>query len=262
MEDAPQFAAGFITAVCVLLCSAIFSACFADATSITYKDYEDQLASSQLREKTAKEEIATEQGKIEAVKQQISDATQQIATVINETYALAGTNEAGLAAAEAEASLIKQDFVTLLGLAPEELTRRAADIKALDDRIGALRAKPLSGLSRMAARLSELAQLSDQVKSRIKLAVPQTVPTNAAAVSDKPNSYTVKSTHDNRECLYRISGYDFVFGDPAKWPYLYRANQSIIDKGFRHYKNLKKDGARYSRAADLIYPGQVLDIPR
>jgi len=249
--------------VFVLLCAGIFSTCCADAPSITYKDYEDQLASSQLREKTAKEEIATEQGKIEAVKQQISDATQQITTVTNETYALAGTSEPGMAAAEAEATSVKQEFEILLGLAPEELARRGADIKALDDRIGALRAKGLSGLSRMAGRLAELAQLSDQVKSRMKLAAPQpAVETTPATASDKPNSYMVKLARDNRECLYRISGYDFVFGDPAKWPYLYRANQSIIDKGFLRYKNLKKDGARYSRAADLIYPGQVLDIPR
>jgi hypothetical protein len=248
--------------VFALLCAGIFSACCADAPSITYKDYEDQLASSQLREKTAKEGIATEQGKIEAVKQQISDAAQQISTVMNETYALAGTSEAGMVAAEAEATSIKQEFETLLGLSPEELARRGADIKTLDDRIGALRAKPLSSLSRIAGRLSELMQLSDQVKSRIKLAGPQAVETNTTVAADKPNSYTVKLVRDNRECLYRISGYDFVFGDPAKWPYLYRANQSIIDKGFSHYKNLKRDGARYSRAADLIYPGQVLDIPR
>jgi hypothetical protein len=249
-------------AVCLALYAGIFSACLADASSISYKEYEDQLSSSQLREKTAKEEIAAEQSKIEAVKQQLSDATQQLTTVTNETYALAGTSEAGIAAAEAEATSIRQEFETLLGLAPEELARRAADIKALDDRIGALRARPLSLLSRMAGRMVDLAQLSDQVKSRIKLASPQVAETNTAAASDKPVSYTVKLVRDNRECLYRISGYDFVFGDPAKWPYLYRANQSIIDKGFRRYQNMKKDGARYSRAADLIYPGQVLDVPR
>ena len=66
----------------------------------------------------------------------------------------------------------------------------------------------------------------------------------------------------NRECLYRISGYDFVFGDPAKWPYLYRANQSIIDKGFNRFKDRRGESCKYSRAADLIFPGQVLDIPR
>jgi nucleoid-associated protein YgaU len=46
------------------------------------------------------------------------------------------------------------------------------------------------------------------------------------------------------ESLYRISGYDQVYGDPMKWPRIYEANTDII-------KN-----------KDLIYPDQVLRIPR
>lgn len=54
------------------------------------------------------------------------------------------------------------------------------------------------------------------------------------------------STHTvvKGECLWYIAGYEHVYGDPTKWPLIYRANRDKI-----------KD-------PDLIYPGQVLKIPR
>jgi hypothetical protein len=246
-------------AVCAWCVGLIFP-CSGVQSQLTYKEYEDQLTSSQQREKAAKEEIATEQGKIESVKQQLFEVSQQTAAAVNETYALAGTNEQGVTAAETEAASIQQDLEALLALTPEDLAKRQGDIKALEDRLSALKAKPLSNLSRLADRCVALSQLVDQVKSRVRMA--SAAPAAAAPAPDKTNSYTVKLVRENRECLYRISGYDFVFGDPAKWPYLYRGNQSIIDKGYQRYKSQRGDGAKYSRAADLIFPGQVLDIPR
>ncbi len=46
------------------------------------------------------------------------------------------------------------------------------------------------------------------------------------------------------ECLWRIASYPEVYGDAVKWPLIYRANKDQI-----------KD-------PDLIYPNQVLEIPR
>lgn len=46
------------------------------------------------------------------------------------------------------------------------------------------------------------------------------------------------------ECLWRIAAYPEVYGDAVKWPLIYRANKDKI-----------KD-------PDLIYPNQVLEIPR
>lgn len=228
-------------------------------SSLTFKDYEEQLSSAQQREKVAKEEIATEQGKIESTKQQIAEADQQISTVMSQTYALAGTDPQGVAAAESEASSIQQGLEALLSLTPEDLAKRQSDISALRGRIAALASKPLAKLTRIADRLAALTQLAEQVSSRAALA---SAPEAPAVASDKTRSYTVKLVRENRECLYRISGYDFVFGDPAKWPYLYRANQSIIDKGYQFYKRHNGDRSKYARSADLIFPGQVLDIPR
>ena len=46
------------------------------------------------------------------------------------------------------------------------------------------------------------------------------------------------------ECLWYIAGYPEIYGNPLEWPRIYEANRGII-----------KD-------PDLIYPGQVLKIPR
>ena len=48
------------------------------------------------------------------------------------------------------------------------------------------------------------------------------------------------------ESLSKIAGYDFVYGDVSQWPRLYIAN---VDKF--------KDPAN----PDLIYPGQIIEIP-
>lgn len=60
------------------------------------------------------------------------------------------------------------------------------------------------------------------------------------AKDDAMTSYTV-AKNDN---LWSISGMDAIYGTPYNWPLIYKSNSSQIND------------------ADLIFPGQVLDIPR
>lgn len=59
-------------------------------------------------------------------------------------------------------------------------------------------------------------------------------------ISEKADTHVVKKG----ECLWYIAGYEEIYGNPLKWPLIYKANKDKI-----------KD-------PDLIYPGQVLVIPR
>lgn len=56
-------------------------------------------------------------------------------------------------------------------------------------------------------------------------------------------SYTVRLIPQRRDCLWRIAGYDFIYNNPRLWSRIYKANKAQI-------KN-----------PDLIYPGQIFNIP-
>ena len=78
---------------------------------------------------------------------------------------------------------------------------------------------------------------------------------------DKLSSYTVRLIPEKRDCLWRIAEYPEVYEDPAQWPKLYRANKTTIDRSYNSYLN-NVESSKYSKAEDLIFPGQVFDIPR
>jgi nucleoid-associated protein YgaU len=44
----------------------------------------------------------------------------------------------------------------------------------------------------------------------------------------KPEYYTVRLIPRRRDCLWRIAGYDFVYGDPWKWRLLYEENKGLL----------------------------------
>ncbi len=55
--------------------------------------------------------------------------------------------------------------------------------------------------------------------------------------------YTVRLIPEKRDCLWRISEYDFIYGSPYFWPRIWKSNKTKILN------------------PDLIYPGQVLAVP-
>lgn len=232
---------------CVSVCL-IFavSSMGAAKTEMTYEDYETELASAQNREKAAKEEIAQEQAKIESLKQQLAEIDAQIAAVIQEKYDILGITEQDVVNAENEIASIRQELELLLGLTPDELEQRINDIKALEARISALKEKPVSYLWRVRDKIRDIEALLERVKANLP---------------DKPSSYTVRLVPERRDCLYRIAQYENIYSDPTQWPKIYRANKGLIDASFQRYQRLVEE-PKYSKSEDLIFPGQVLDIPR
>jgi len=61
-----------------------------------------------------------------------------------------------------------------------------------------------------------------------------------------PKQYTVRTWAKEKDCLWNISGYSWVYGDPTKWSLLYNANKSKMPD---------------PNNPNLIEPGMVLDIP-
>jgi len=67
-----------------------------------------------------------------------------------------------------------------------------------------------------------------------------------AASGSLAKQYTVRTWRVERDCLWTIAGYPWVYGDPWKWKELYDAN---------------KDKMPEPANPNLIEPGMVLDIP-
>lgn len=214
--------------------------------TMTLESYEIILASTLQREEELKRQIAEEQSLIESLRQQLAEIDQTIAAIIQEKYDILGITEQDVIDAENEIASIRQELELLLGLSPDELLKRKADIDKCEARINALKEKPVSYLWRIRDQIIELEDLLARVKANLP---------------DKLNSYTVRLIPERRDCLYRIAEYEEIFGDPTQWPQIYRANKSLIDGSYSRYlKNVEEP--KYSRSQDLIFPGQVLDIPR
>lgn len=233
--------AGIVLMLFILSVSAV-----AQETEMTYEEYEMALAAAQEREKTAREQIAQVQAEIESLKQQIAEVESQIAQAIQDKYDILGITEQDVIDAENEIASIRQELELLLSLSPEELEDRISDIEKLEARIAALKAKPVSYLWRIRDQIVEIESLLERVKANLP---------------DKPSQYTVQLIPGNRDCLYRISGYDFIYGDPTQWPRIYRANQTLINSAYQQYVR-RVEEPKYERAEDLIFPGQEFDIPR
>ncbi|MCL2443668.1 MAG: LysM peptidoglycan-binding domain-containing protein [Treponema sp.] len=60
-------------------------------------------------------------------------------------------------------------------------------------------------------------------------------------------TYTVRTWRVERDCLWNIAGYSWVYGDSWRWRELYEANRSRMPNPDN---------------PNLIHPGMVLDIPR
>jgi len=75
---------------------------------------------------------------------------------------------------------------------------------------------------------------------------PGKTPTTTATTGTLPNQYTVRTWRVERDCLWTIAGYPWVYGDSWKWRELYEAN---------------KDKMPEPANPDLIEPGMILDIP-
>jgi hypothetical protein len=62
-------------------------------------------------------------------------------------------------------------------------------------------------------------------------------------IPDRPSQYLVKTWQSVRDCLWNIAAKPQIYGDPTLWPIIFEANRHQIQD------------------PDLIYPGQILDIP-
>lgn len=87
------------------------------------------------------------------------------------------------------------------------------------------------------------AALSRQyIEDALAAARGRPAPSQGALVAE----YEVKLNPARRDCLWRIAGYEFIYGNSREWRRLYEFNKNT----FRNPDN-----------PNLIYPGQILKVP-
>jgi len=228
---------------------------------MTYEAYELALKDATCREVAAKQAIAQEQTTLQDLKEQVVQTDKSIRAVHNEIPGLIGmTQEEITKNGEKEAALIAQ-AEALAQLPPEEIKKRSAEIQALEKALMAQQSQTSSLLFASSARLSEVEGLIRTAKENAEAAKRAPVVNTFSGSALSVSTYTVQDRPNNRECLWKIAGREEVFNDALQWPKLYQANKSRIDAAFEKYR-ADTNADKYSRPEDLIFPGQVFNIPR
>jgi len=271
-----------IAALAILLLLTV--SVYGQAQKLKMDEYQAQLADWQKQEADAKTRATALQQENDNLKKQIADTQKQIDDEWAQVYAALGTDKAGVDAFGAELGAIGNEIDALAALSPEDLFRRKGEIAAIEAKIAQAKGSKIAFLTEMENKLAgveaKLTALKGKVPSNIydKYAVlkgdylwkiskkdeiygdpyqwiriycvnkdqikdpnlihPEQILNIARGVGD--NEYLV----GKGDYLKKIAGLPNVFSDPTKWTKLYEANKDIITN------------------RDLIYPYQVLTIPR
>ena len=249
-----------------------------------YEEYLNQLAGYKQRESEAAAQIVELDKEIANLKEAIKAAETEMAAVEADIYRLIGSDEAGVEAFMADLDGLISRIRGLQRLSPDDLYKRKGEVAEIKERLEKLKKNPISHLPEVAAKISSIEGMLAQLEARIpRVPTPDQYTVirgdNLWNISKKeqiyddpymwPRIYIANCRIKNPDLIYpdwvltiprgvdlnqhlvvrgewlsKIAGYSEVYGDVSKWHELYQANRDQIAD------------------ADLIYPAQVLDIPR
>ena len=216
----------FLFLVLVLALSSVSIAQSYNYEEMEMDEYNALLQEWQARLDAANQGIAATDTKIADVTKQTDDVQGQIDGVWDEIYAALGSSRAEDEVFKKEIQALRGDVSALLGMSPDEIYRRKAEIVVFWELLEVLRSNNLALLSDNMAALDNIESMIMQAEEKGKPA--------------QPDTYTV----NRGDFLWRIAGMNGIYGDPYAWSRIYTTNRDQI-----------KD-------PDLIYPAQIFQIPR
>jgi nucleoid-associated protein YgaU len=219
----------------VSILTAFFVMIFAGSVFAQYpesftKDQADStiaLRRSQITKLESDLKLTNEQiAKAEAdIKQRMADNTK----CREDLYALCGTDRNGYNAYRERLARAEQEYGSLKSMSNAQLGQNQARVDALEQEIRWLREQKLVLIPDHRSRVTALSSGFMNMKKGM-------IPPNTM--------YTVGTWAKDRDCLWNIAKKPEIYNDPFAWPKIWRANGDQI-------KN-----------PDLIYPGQVLTVPK
>jgi len=217
------------TAILSIVALLAFSvSAFAQERKVEFSDWEKQIkaADSTLNVLKAKEAACKEDGK--NLKAKLEQTKANTAKVEEEILALVEANKDSKAAYGKELDAIENRIKQLAALSNDELFARRAELDVIEADLNKLRMNKLSLLSENSRRIEGMVSQIDKLRK----------------VQPTTQTYTVGTWSKDRDCLWNIAKKKTIYDNPFKWPSLYNANKDKI-----------KD-------PNLIYPGQILSIPK
>jgi len=265
----------------VMLLALSTSAGFAQE-KMSWEEYEATLLSWQQREMDAKAAIAEEEANIERIQTEITSMDQRIVDITQQMYGLLGITQSDVDQMDREMAAIMDHIDRMKMMSSQDLEFKRDEIDGIEMEIDQLSKWPAAGLPAIQRKMAKLRKALMELRGKLpKL----------------PRSHTVV----DGECLYVISGYSQIYDDPLKWPRIYRANKDKIKdpnliypgwvlnipRGFpsthtviegeylskiASYWEIYNDARQWPRIyranqdqikdPDMIFPGQMLTIPR
>jgi hypothetical protein len=180
------------------------------------------------------------------------ELSQKVRNLTDEIENLQLQKSAILKIDEAKKEIETAESAEAQNYAPEELANAKSSFLLAQNNLTENKFNEAIINAEEAIRYAKNAKLKTEERKRAeeeaKLAKKEELPATEIKVSKDGKykiwkTYTVRLIPHRRDCLWRIAEYDFIYNNPWKWPIIYKANKHQI-----------KD-------PDLIYPGQVFDIP-
>ncbi|MBN1575410.1 MAG: LysM peptidoglycan-binding domain-containing protein [Chitinispirillaceae bacterium] len=232
-------------------------------SSLSYGEYEKQLSEYQSRDQKLREEIAHEQAVILDLKNQINSIKKKISDIRKKKLGALGITAKDVEEASEAIDALHHDITTIQNRPDEQFKRDSSRIFSFRTRLASLQSNSASRLRDLAGRFSVVVELLNQCERRLTdlSASVEMAATADNVIQEKPaiDSYTVQKINDRYETLFSIAAR--VYGDPLQWPKIYQANKAVIDRNFRRYQK-DTNPSKFVDPSDLIFPGQVLTIPR
>jgi nucleoid-associated protein YgaU len=172
-------------------------------------------------------ELSEAKEKYEATRQQITDADKALMDCEKAILAMIEATQADIDAFRTALGEIRNRTRQMQRMSNDELADRRDDVAVLENDLNQLRRNKIALLEEFYQPIIDLAR---EIKGLYR--------------EKKTTTYTVRPWATSRDCLWVIAGRPEILGDPNQWPKLWQANREEI------------------RNPDIIYPGQVLEIPQ
>lgn len=181
----------------------------------------------QARISALQEKLNELNAKAASLTSQIDDVKMKLDDCEKELMRLIGATDADVTAFAQQLGQLEGKVREMQRLSNDELADRQDQVKALEAEYMELRNNKIALLPKFYERV---VKLGNDIKGLYR--------------EKSIKSYTVGTWAENRDCLWNIAGNIEIYGDPHLWPKIWVANDGKI------------------RNPDIIYPGQVLTIPK